>query len=133
MLIAGRFFAGIGVGMISTMIPLYQSETAPKWIRGVIIGAYQWAITIGLLLAAVVNNTTKKAACSLGRIRRLPSDHPAVEAELAEIQTSYNHEKSLGEASWLDCFRTPSAETPQLSGVNFIFTNWHRALGTASG
>ncbi|KAL5610349.1 hypothetical protein FOVSG1_005030 [Fusarium oxysporum f. sp. vasinfectum] len=58
MFIAGRFFAGIGVGMISAMIPLYQSETAPKWIRGVIIGAYQWAITIGLLLAAVINNTT---------------------------------------------------------------------------
>lgn len=30
MFIAGRFFAGYGVGMISMMIPLYQSETAPK-------------------------------------------------------------------------------------------------------
>lgn len=39
-------------------MPLYQSETAPKWIRGLIVGAYQWAITIGLLLAAVVNNAT---------------------------------------------------------------------------
>ncbi|UKZ67817.1 uncharacterized protein TrAtP1_008976 [Trichoderma atroviride] len=38
--------------------PLYQSETAPKWIRGAIVGAYQLAITIGLLLAAVVNNAT---------------------------------------------------------------------------
>ena len=32
--IAGRFFAGYGVGMISALIPLYQSETSPKWIRG---------------------------------------------------------------------------------------------------
>ncbi|KAH6847502.1 high-affinity glucose transporter RGT2 [Chaetomium sp. MPI-CAGE-AT-0009] len=56
--LAGRFFAGLGVGLISAMIPLYQSETAPKWIRGFIVGAYQWAITIGLLLAAVVNNAT---------------------------------------------------------------------------
>lgn len=39
-------------------VPLYQSETAPKWIRGLIVGSYQWAITIGLLLAAVVNNAT---------------------------------------------------------------------------
>jgi SP family sugar:H+ symporter-like MFS transporter len=38
---------------------MYQSETAPKWIRGTIVGAYQLAITIGLLLAAVVNNATK--------------------------------------------------------------------------
>lgn len=57
--VAGRFFAGYGVGMISATIPLYQSETAPKWIRGVIVGAYQLAITIGLLLAAIVDNATK--------------------------------------------------------------------------
>ena len=40
-------------------VPLYQSETAPKWIRGTIVGAYQLAITVGLLLAAIVNNSTK--------------------------------------------------------------------------
>ncbi|KAF2435784.1 general substrate transporter [Tothia fuscella] len=57
--VAGRFFAGYGVGMISMLIPLYQSETAPKWIRGAIVGAYQLAITIGLLLAAIVDNATK--------------------------------------------------------------------------
>jgi SP family sugar:H+ symporter-like MFS transporter len=38
---------------------MYQSETAPKWIRGVIVGSYQFAITIGLLLAAIVNNSTQ--------------------------------------------------------------------------
>ncbi|OBT84146.1 hypothetical protein VE02_07481 [Pseudogymnoascus sp. 03VT05] len=58
--LAGRFFAGFGVGLVSALIPLYQSETAPKWIRGVIVGAYQLAITIGLLLAAVVDNATSK-------------------------------------------------------------------------
>ena len=59
MFVAGRFFAGYGVGMISAMIPLYQSETSPKWIRGTVVGAYQLAITIGLLLAAIVDNSTK--------------------------------------------------------------------------
>jgi SP family sugar:H+ symporter-like MFS transporter len=34
---AGRFFAGYGVGMVSALIPLYQSETAPKWIRGTVV------------------------------------------------------------------------------------------------
>ncbi|KAJ5926223.1 hypothetical protein N7516_007996 [Penicillium verrucosum] len=57
--VAGRFFAGLGVGLLSATVPLYQSETAPKWIRGTIVGAYQLAITIGLLLAAIVNNATK--------------------------------------------------------------------------
>lgn len=55
---AGRFFAGLGVGLVSALIPLYQSETAPKWIRGTIVGCYQLAITVGLLLAAIVNNAT---------------------------------------------------------------------------
>jgi SP family sugar:H+ symporter-like MFS transporter len=39
-------------------VPLYQPETAPKWIRGVTVGSYQLAITVGLLLAAIVNNAT---------------------------------------------------------------------------
>jgi SP family sugar:H+ symporter-like MFS transporter len=59
MFIAGRFFAGLGVGLVSAIIPMYQSETAPKWIRGTIVGCYQLAITIGLFLAAIVNNSTQ--------------------------------------------------------------------------
>ena len=38
---------------------MYQSETAPKRIRGAIVAAYQLAITIGLLIAAIANNATK--------------------------------------------------------------------------
>ncbi|KAH7134292.1 general substrate transporter [Dactylonectria macrodidyma] len=56
---AGRCLAGFGVGVISAIIPLYQSETAPKRLRGTIVGTYQLSITIGLLLAAIVNNATK--------------------------------------------------------------------------
>jgi sugar porter (SP) family MFS transporter len=33
---------------------------APKWIRGTLVCAYQFAITVGLLLAAVVNIFTEK-------------------------------------------------------------------------
>ncbi|KAI1136297.1 high-affinity glucose transporter [Hypoxylon sp. FL0543] len=57
--LAGRFFAGLGVGLVSALIPLYQSETAPRWVRGAIVGAYQLAITIGLLLAAVLDYATQ--------------------------------------------------------------------------
>ncbi len=60
--IIGRFFAGFGVGLVSTLVPMYQSECAPKWIRGAIVSGYQWAITIGLLLASVINNATKGRA-----------------------------------------------------------------------
>jgi SP family sugar:H+ symporter-like MFS transporter len=57
--IVGRVWAGLGVGMVSTIAPMYQSECAPKWIRGAVVGLYQWGITIGLLFAAVFNNATK--------------------------------------------------------------------------
>ncbi|KFY01241.1 hypothetical protein O988_02852 [Pseudogymnoascus sp. VKM F-3808] len=52
--VAGRFVAGVGVGMISVIVPLYQSEMAPKWVRGVLVCTYQLAITVGLLVAAIV-------------------------------------------------------------------------------
>jgi sugar porter (SP) family MFS transporter len=57
--VVGRVFAGLGVGLVSCLVPMYQSECSPKWIRGAVVSCYQWAITIGLLLAAIVNNGTK--------------------------------------------------------------------------
>ena len=140
-------------------VPLYQSETAPKWIRGAIVGAYQFAITIGLLLAAILDNATHlrqdtgsyripiavqfawsiilivgmlllpetprylikrqhadKAAVSLGKLRRLPKDHPAVLDELNEIQANHQFELSLGKASYADCFRGTMLKR-QLTGM----------------
>ncbi|SCU77367.1 LANO_0A00188g1_1 [Lachancea nothofagi CBS 11611] len=58
LLIVGRVIAGAGVGVLSAIVPLYQAEASPKWIRGAVTSCYQWAITIGLLLAACVNQGT---------------------------------------------------------------------------
>ncbi|KUJ11880.1 putative glucose transporter rco-3 [Mollisia scopiformis] len=174
MFVAGRFFAGFGVGLVSALIPLYQSETAPKWIRGVIVGSYQLAITIGLLLAAIVDNSTKnrndtgsyripiavqfawaiilitgmlilpetprylirsgkpeKAAKSLSKLRRLPEDHAAIIDELGEIQANHEYELTLGQSSYIDCFKGGVRKRlltgcllqglQQLTGINFIF------------
>ncbi|BGP19543.1 hypothetical protein JCM10213_000143 [Rhodosporidiobolus nylandii] len=57
--VVGRVFAGLGVGGTSCLVPMYQSECAPKHIRGAIVGAYQWMITIGLLMASIVVQQTK--------------------------------------------------------------------------
>ncbi|KAF8187140.1 monosaccharide importer [Pholiota molesta] len=57
--VIGRVIAGFGVGIVSCLVPMYQSECAPKAIRGLIVGLYQFAITIGALLAAIVLNSTK--------------------------------------------------------------------------
>ncbi|KAH8813205.1 MFS sugar transporter-like protein [Xylogone sp. PMI_703] len=69
-LLSGRFFAGLGVGLVSVLVPLYQSEMAPKWIRGTLVGAYQLAITTGIFLASVVNIIT----CNINGVKayRIP-------------------------------------------------------------
>lgn len=173
MFIIGRLFAGFGVGLVSVQIPMFQSETLPKWIRGAVVGSYQLCITIGLLLASVVDYATQdrndsgsyriplaiqfawaiilctgmfllpetprwlvskgrdaKATRSLCRLRRLPADSPYIIAEIEEIKGNYEYEKSLGSASYLECFkgtigkRTITGITlqslQQLVGINFI-------------
>jgi MFS family permease len=52
----GRVVAGLGVGLVSVMVPMYQSECSPKWIRGAVVSCYQWTICLGLLLAAIFSN-----------------------------------------------------------------------------
>ncbi|KAL7926302.1 general substrate transporter [Trichoderma austrokoningii] len=59
-LLVGRGLAGLGVGAVSVLVPLYQSEMAPKWIRGTLVCAYQLSITIGLLCASIINILTSK-------------------------------------------------------------------------
>ncbi|KAI5477310.1 hypothetical protein MNV49_006531 [Pseudohyphozyma bogoriensis] len=55
----GRVFAGLGVGGVSCLVPIFQSEVSPKEWRGFIVSAYQLFITIGLLIAAVIVNATQ--------------------------------------------------------------------------
>ncbi|KAF9933905.1 hypothetical protein FBU30_004073 [Linnemannia zychae] len=50
MLIVGRVINGIAVGLASMIVPIYQSEIAPKNIRGRIVSLQQWAITWGILI-----------------------------------------------------------------------------------
>ncbi|KAF7366741.1 General substrate transporter [Mycena sanguinolenta] len=52
--VIGRLIAGAGVGFISAIIILYMSEIAPKSVRGALVSGYQFAITLGILLANCV-------------------------------------------------------------------------------
>ncbi|KAM5342144.1 hypothetical protein ACJ41O_015175 [Fusarium nematophilum] len=55
----GRLVAGLGVGFESAVIILYMSEVSPRKIRGAVVSAYQFSITIGLLLANCVVYATQ--------------------------------------------------------------------------
>ncbi|KAG1453612.1 hypothetical protein G6F46_006560 [Rhizopus delemar] len=51
MLCVGRALNGLSVGVTSTVVPVYQSEIAPKEIRGRLVSVQQWSITWGIFLA----------------------------------------------------------------------------------
>jgi MFS family permease len=51
MLFAGRVVGGIGIGMFSMVIPLYQAEIAPPELRGSLVSLQQLSITIGTTIA----------------------------------------------------------------------------------
>lgn len=55
----GRLVAGLGVGGLSVLTPMYQSETAPRQIRGALVSAYQLFITLGIFLANLINLGTE--------------------------------------------------------------------------
>lgn len=59
MLVGGRLIAGLGVGGVSAVVILYVSEISPKRVRGVLVSVYQWAITLGLLIAACIDQGTQ--------------------------------------------------------------------------
>jgi MFS family permease len=52
MLCVGRVICGLCVGICSAIVPVYQSEIAPKEIRGRVVSLQQWAITWGILMYA---------------------------------------------------------------------------------
>ena len=54
-LIAFRFLAGIAVGASSVLAPVYLSEIAPPARRGALVGAFQFNIVFGILVAYLSN------------------------------------------------------------------------------
>ena len=50
-----RWIGGVGVGVASMVCPLYISETSPPNLRGRLVSLFQFAITIGILMAYFSN------------------------------------------------------------------------------
>lgn len=47
MLLVGRFFNGIAVGMVDVSVPIYQSEISPPKVRGRMVGSHGFLIVSG--------------------------------------------------------------------------------------
>ncbi|KAJ5493821.1 Major facilitator superfamily domain general substrate transporter [Penicillium fimorum] len=55
----GRWVAGLGVGALSLLVPMYQAESGPRHIRGSLISTYQLFITLGIFVANCINFGTE--------------------------------------------------------------------------
>lgn len=51
LIVAARFFLGLAIGFTSVTAPVYVSELSPPASRGMRIGLYQFALTLGIALA----------------------------------------------------------------------------------
>lgn len=54
-LVAYRIIGGVGIGIVSIVSPIYISEVSPAKIRGTLVSLYQLAVTVGFLLAYMMN------------------------------------------------------------------------------
>ncbi|KAF7559135.1 hypothetical protein G7046_g5026 [Stylonectria norvegica] len=60
----GRLVTGLGIGALSVAVPMYQSESSPAIIRGVLVSCYQLFITLGIWTAEMINWGTETDASS---------------------------------------------------------------------
>ena len=61
-LVIFRIIGGFGIGVVSIVSPVYISEVSPAEKRGTMVSLYQLAVTIGFLLAYLMNYLVLKGA-----------------------------------------------------------------------
>lgn len=55
LLIIGRTVVGLAIGVVSVVVPLFLAEVSPPQNRGALVSLNQLAITIGILIAFIVD------------------------------------------------------------------------------
>eukprot|EP00887_Chlorella_sp_A99_P004783 scaffold4.g4783.t1 len=78
MLIVGRLCLGFGVGFVNQVAPLYLSEMAPINFRGALNVCFQLCITIGILVAQLVNYGTQDMYTNGWRVSLAIAGGPAI-------------------------------------------------------
>lgn len=58
LLICGRTFVGMGIGMATNFILVYQAEVAPEHLRGVLLGTFSLTYTFGGFVGTCINQGT---------------------------------------------------------------------------
>ncbi|KXJ87015.1 general substrate transporter [Microdochium bolleyi] len=60
----GRLVTGVSIGSLSVVVPMYQSESSPAIIRGVLVSLYQLFITFGIWTSYMVEFGTNEMVTS---------------------------------------------------------------------
>ncbi|KAJ4348396.1 uncharacterized protein N0V89_009770 [Didymosphaeria variabile] len=159
MIYGGRVIAGLGIGGMSSITPVFVSENAPPAVRGRIAGLFQEFLVIGSTfaywldygVALHIPASTKQwrvpvaiqlipggfmlgrhseAAESLAHIRCESVDNPDVVTELAEIRAAIEEELNATEGvTWRECL-IPGNRYRFITG--FVLMFWQQFSGTNS-
>lgn len=74
-LVAYRIIGGLGIGIVSIVSPIYISEVSPADKRGMMVSLYQLAVTVGFLLAYLVNYIIVRGAEASGGYANATADY----------------------------------------------------------
>ncbi len=55
----GRLASGLAIGALSVVVPMYQAESSPATLRGLLVSTYQVFITLGIVMAEAVECGTR--------------------------------------------------------------------------
>lgn len=77
-LILGRLLLGVGIGYANQSVPVYLSEMAPAKLRGALNVCFQMAVTIGILIANLVNYGTATMKKNGWRVSLVLAAVPAI-------------------------------------------------------
>lgn len=66
--LAGRLIQGVGIGVITIVIPLYLAETVPTHLRGRGVAVFQLSLTFGILVGYLVNDLLQDVGSSLNAL-----------------------------------------------------------------
>ncbi|KAJ4153777.1 hypothetical protein LMH87_010250 [Akanthomyces muscarius] len=141
----GRFVAGLGIGSLSVGVPMFQSESSPREIRGAVVASYQLMITIGILSANILNYSVRafeqrdwawRIVIGVAILLSLPLGIGVMCVPESPRWLASRGDWEAGNGSWLECFCV-STSTPkvlyrtllgigihflqQWSGINFFF------------